>query len=145
MLHVEQVADKCLVGNSTMKESKTTKNFYQLVEEIKQFNTERDWDAFHQPKDLLIALMSEVGELADLYRWLNTTELETALCNPEKKTKIAEELADIFSFLIILAYKQDIDLLEALSDKLEKNKQRFDPTKMKGIHSNILEGFKREE
>jgi NTP pyrophosphatase (non-canonical NTP hydrolase) len=145
MRSVEHTANKYTARSSTMKESKTTKDFYQVVQDIKQFNTERDWDAFHQPKDVLIALMSEVGELADLYRWLDTAELKSALHNPEKKIKISEELADIFAFLIILAYKQDIDLLEALSDKLEKNKKRFNPATMKGIHSNVLEGFKREK
>ncbi|MCF7798394.1 nucleotide pyrophosphohydrolase [Candidatus Woesearchaeota archaeon] len=118
-------------------------DFYALIKEIKAFNKERDWDQYHNPKDLLIAMMSEVGELADLYRWLEPGELETVLATPEKKTKVSEELADIFSFLIILAYKNNIDLLEALKDKLEKNKKRFDPAKMKGVHSNVLEGFKR--
>ncbi len=119
-------------------------DFYELVKEIKQFNNEREWDQFHNPKDLLIALISEVGELADLYRWLKPEEIEDVLKTPAKKVKVQEELADIFSFLIILAYKNDIDLLDALKDKLEKNKKRFTIEKSKGVHSNVLEGFKRD-
>ena len=113
-----------------------------LKEEIKQFNLERDWDQFHNPKDLLVALVSEVGELADCYRWLSKEELSRIHTVPEKKKKVEEEMADIATFLLILAYKTDIDLAKAIRDKLEKNKKKYPIEKSKGVHSNFIEGFK---
>ncbi len=77
--------------------------FNELKEKIKMFNLERDWDKFHNPKDLLIALVSEVGELAECYRWLNDTELSKIHTDPIKKKKIEEEIADITMYLIMLA------------------------------------------
>ena len=59
-----------------------------LRDKLRAFNQERDWDKFHNPKDLLIALVSEVGELADCYRWLSEEELSNAHLNPQKKIKI---------------------------------------------------------
>src|SRR3989344_8240888 len=100
-------------------------DFDKIKEKIKQFNFERDWDKFHNPKDLLIALVSEVGELAECYRWLNQNELESVHANPEKKKKIEEEIADIMMYLIILSYKTNIDIFKAIEDKLEKNKLRY--------------------
>lgn len=113
-----------------------------FIQKVKAFNYERDWDQFHNPKDLLLALMSEVGELAECYRWLNEEECVHVLANPAKKKKIEEELADIGLYLIMLSYKTDIDLLQAMKEKLEKNAMRFPLEKSKGVHSNPLEGFK---
>jgi NTP pyrophosphatase (non-canonical NTP hydrolase) len=114
----------------------------RLKEKIKQFNIERDWDKFHNPKDLLVALMSEVGELADCYRWLNKEELDRIHTDPVKKKKIEEEIADIMSYLIMIAYKTDIDIFKAVEEKIEKNREKYPAEKMKGIHSNPIEGFK---
>lgn len=117
-------------------------DFDKIKEKIKQFNLERDWDKFHNPKDLLIALVSEVGELAECYRWLNPNELESVHTSPEKKKKIEEEIADIMMYLITLSYKTNIDIFKVIEDKLEKNKLRYPIDKVKGIHSNPIEGFK---
>lgn len=114
----------------------------QLKEKLKEFNAERDWDKFHNPKDLVIALVSEVGELAECYRWLNDKELASVHNNPEKKKKVEEEIADILTYLIILAYKTDIDIFAAVEAKLEKNRKRYPIEKSRGIHTNPIEGFK---
>ena len=116
--------------------------FNALKEKIKAFNLERDWDKFHNPKDLLIALVSEVGELAECYRWLNPEELARVHLEADKKQKIEEEIADIFTYLIILSYKTNIDIVKAIENKIEKNSKKYPIEKSKGIHSNPLEGFK---
>lgn len=113
-----------------------------VIEQVKQFNHERDWDQFHNPKDLILALMSEVGELAECYRWISKEELGRVMADPAKKKKIEEELADIAMYLIMLSYKTDIDLSTAIQNKLEKNKLRFPIEKVKGVHTNPLEGYK---
>tara|TARA_Y100000034_G_scaffold125952_1_gene176456 strand:+ start:453 stop:824 length:372 start_codon:yes stop_codon:yes gene_type:complete len=113
-----------------------------IRDKIKEFNLERDWDKFHNPKDLLIALVSEVGELAECYRWLNDQEISNIHSDPIKRKNIEEEIADIIMYLIILAYKTDIDIIKSIDNKLEKNKLRYPIEKIKGIHSNPIEGFK---
>ena len=119
-----------------------TKDLNTLIEEIKQFNKERDWDQFHNVKDLILALTSEVGELADCYRWLSEEEIEKVHSNPEKKKKIEEEIADILSFLLVISYKTNTNILDVLERKLEKNKLKYPVEKSKSIHSNKIEGFK---
>lgn len=116
-----------------------------LKEQIKQFNIDRDWDQFHNPKDILVALVSEVGELADCYRWLSDAEMSTIHTDPVKKKKVEEEIADIMMYIIILAYKTDINILSAVEAKLEKNKLKYPIEKSKGVHSNPIEGFKGKE
>lgn len=116
--------------------------FDKLVQEIKQFNLERDWDQFHNPKDVFIALVGEVGELADCYRWLEKETIEEIKKVPEKKMHIEEEVADILIYLIILAYKMDIDLVDVGKSKLSKNRERYPISKAKGVRTNFIEGFK---
>ena len=117
----------------------------ELKEKIKQFNFERDCYKFHNPKDLFIALVSEIGELAECYRWLNDVELSKIHADPIKKKKIEEEIADIMIYLITLSYKTDIDIFKAIEEKIEKNRKKYPIEKAKGIHSNSLEGFKGKE
>jgi NTP pyrophosphatase (non-canonical NTP hydrolase) len=117
----------------------------KLAEKIKQFNVDRDWDQFHNPKDLLVALVSEVGELADCYRWLSETEMTSIHTDPAKKKKVEEEIADIMMYLIILSYKTNIDIVSAVEEKLEKNIRKYPVEKAKGVHSNSIEGFKGKE
>ena len=96
-----------------------------IKEKIHQFNLERDWDKFHNPKDIVLALVSEVGELAECYRWLNQNEVSLVHADHLKKKKIEEEIADVMMYLLLLAYKTDIDILKAIEAKLEKNKLRY--------------------
>ncbi|MBI4146236.1 nucleotide pyrophosphohydrolase [Candidatus Woesearchaeota archaeon] len=117
-------------------------DLHELQQQIKAFNQERDWDQYHNPKDLFVALVSEIGELADCYRWLNAEGIAKIHSDPEKRKKVEEELADIMIYLLILAYKTDIDLLRVAQEKLEKNKLKYPIDKSKGVHSNAIEGYK---
>lgn len=116
-----------------------------LKEKIRQFNLEREWDRFHNPKDLLIALVSEVGELAECYRFLSPEELSRVHTDPAKKKKIEEEIADILIYLLILSYKTDIDIFRAIDEKIEKNRKKYPVEKARGVHTNPIEGFKGKE
>jgi len=119
-------------------------DFHQLVEKLRTFNLERDWDKYHNPKDLTLALVSEVGELAECYRWLSPAEVENVHADPEKRKKVEEELADITIFILTLSYKTNIDLLAAIDAKLEKNNKRYSVDKIKGQHTNPIEGRKEK-
>ena len=117
----------------------------ELKEKVKQFNLDRDWDQFHNPKDLIIALFSEVGELAECYRWLNHEEVSQVHLNPDKRKKVEEEVADILMYMLMFAYKTDIDLVKVIEEKLEKNSRKYPLEQSKGVHSNPLIGFKGKE
>lgn len=117
-------------------------DFERLKERIKNFNLERDWDKYHNPKDVLLALVSEVGELSECYRWLSHAEVEKVHADPVKRKVIEEELADIFIYLIILGYKMNVDLAKIIEEKLVKNETRYSVDKIKGKHTNPIEGIK---
>ncbi len=116
----------------------------EMKERIKQFSLERDWDKYLNPKDVLIAMVSEVGELADCLRWLKEDEIQKIKDDPNKKEKIEDEIADILYWLIILSDKMDIDLLKACEKKLEKTKLKYPVEKVKGMHTNPIEGVKNK-
>lgn len=98
-----------------------------LVQDIREFNPERDWEQFHSPKNLAIALVVEAGEVAEIFQWL--TEEESRNLSPEALTSAREELGDVFIYLLNLADNLHIDLLRAARDKLNKNAERY-PTQV---------------
>src|ERR1700733_3874137 len=93
-----------------------------LRDKLRQFAAERDWDQFHSPKNLAMALSVETAELLEHFQWLS--DAESAALAPEKRVKIREELADVLLYLIRLADKLDIDLPTAAADKLSINAQK---------------------
>lgn len=113
-----------------------------LRNKVKEFMIVRDWDKFHNVKDLFIALVSEIGELAELYRWLNLEDLNKLNSDLEKKKKIEEEIADIMIYLLIISYKSDINIIKSVEEKLEKNNKKYPVDIIKGKTTNPLFGVK---
>ena len=103
-----------------------------LKEKLKKFVEERDWDQYHNPKNLVLSLVSETGELAEIFRWLTMEECNTIMQNPELSKHIREEVADIFNNLVLLAMKLDIDLLEASQNKLVLTEEKYPTSHWKG-------------
>ncbi|VAW63813.1 hypothetical protein MNBD_GAMMA11-715 [hydrothermal vent metagenome] len=102
----------------------------KLKHRLREFAQARDWDQFHSPKNLSMALSAEVAEIIEHFQWL-TEEQSRSL--PENKLKEVEtELADTLIYLVRLADKLDIDLLKAAQDKIESNEQRYPVDKAKG-------------
>ena len=102
----------------------------ELREKIKEFREERDWDQYHSPKNLAMALMVEVGELAEHFQWL--TPEESHNIPPEKLEKIKDEIGDIMIYLANLADKLNIDPVQAAHDKVEKNRSKYPAEKVAG-------------
>ena len=104
------------------------------LENIRQvladFARRRDWDQFHSPKNLSMALIAEAAELVEHFQWL--TEEQSKNPGPEKHGEIALELADILIFLVRIADKLGIDLLAAAEQKIEINEQRYPADKVRG-------------
>ena len=102
----------------------------KLKTRLRQFAEERDWDQFHSPKNLSMALIAEAAELVEHFQWL--TEAQSASLSPDKLKKVEEELADIFIYLIRAADKLGINLIDAAKHKIEINEQKYPADKSKG-------------
>lgn len=103
-----------------------------LKDQLKKFVTDREWDQFHNPKNLVLSLISETGELAEIFRWLTLEECERVMENPETAQHIKEEIADIFNNLLLLAMKLDVDLLDISQKKLEITAAKYPTQHWKG-------------
>lgn len=90
---------------------------------LRQFAEERDWDQFHSPKNLSMALSAEVAEIVEHFQWL--TEEQSKHLLPYKLDEVEAELADTFIYLLRLADKLDIDLFAATRNKIEVNEQKY--------------------
>jgi dCTP diphosphatase len=108
-----------------------------LREKMRSFAQERDWDKFHSPKNLSMALAGEAGELLELFQWL--TEEESTILDADKKKRIAEELADIQLYLVRLSDKLSIDLFVACEEKIKSNAIKYPIEKSKGIAKKYTE------
>jgi NTP pyrophosphatase (non-canonical NTP hydrolase) len=103
-------------------------NLEDLRDALRRFAAARDWDTYHTPKNLVMALSGEVGELTDLFQWLTPEEAAAAMSDPELAWNVRDELADVVHYLVRLADKLDVDLVEAAFAKIERNEKRF-PTR----------------
>lgn len=96
----------------------------ELTEALLKFRDERDWAQFHNPKDLALALNIEAAELLELFLWKDPSEANV--------DKIKEELADVFSYAILLAEKYKLDIKEIILDKIQLNQAKYPVDKAKG-------------
>ena len=101
-----------------------------LKERLRGFAEERDWDQFLSPKNLSMALVVEVAELVEHFQWL--TEEQSTELSPDKLSEVGYELADILLYLIRIADKLDIDLLEVAGKKIEINAEKYPADKVRG-------------
>lgn len=92
-----------------------------LQTRLRAFAAERDWQPFHTPKNLAMALMVEAAELAELFQWLTPEQSEAAHLDAAYKQRIGEEVADVLLYLLQLADHAGVDLAEAVEHKLRKN------------------------
>ena len=101
-----------------------------LRERLRRFAADRDWDQFHSPKNLAMALIAEAAELVEHFQWL--TEQQSASLPSESKEPVADELADVLIYLVRLADKLDIDLIAAAAAKMDRNEAKYPATVVKG-------------
>jgi dCTP diphosphatase len=103
-----------------------------LLNKIQAFSDERDWDQFHTIKNLVLALVGEVGELAEIVQWKTESEITTSLKSENGNSRLSEEIADIAIYLLRLCQKANIDLIEAIDKKLIKNELKYPIDKSRG-------------
>ncbi len=100
-------------------------NVDDIAEKFREFAAVRNWEQFHTPKNLAMALSGEAGQLLEIFRWLTPEESEAITTDPEKYRAVREELADILQYVIRLADLLDVDLNTALGQKLAVNAARY--------------------
>jgi dCTP diphosphatase len=108
----------------------TTRRFEDLKPRLAEFAAERDWDQFHAPKNLAMALAAEVGELLEHFQWL--TESQSAALAEDERQAVALELADIQVYLVRLADKLGIDLVDAAHRKIDLNAKKYPVEEARG-------------
>src|SRR5688572_29467874 len=102
----------------------------RLRNELRSFAAERDWDQFHSPKNLAMALSAEAGELLEVFQWL--TPEESHKLAPEKHAAASAEIADVLLYVIRLADKLGIDPIEAARGKLAENARQYPKAEARG-------------
>jgi len=102
----------------------------QLRDALREFAAERDWDKFHSPKNLASALSVEAAELLERFQWL--TEDESRNLPPAELARVRDEMADVLNYLVRLADKLDVNLLEAAREKMKLNAQKYPVEKAHG-------------
>jgi len=109
----------------------------QIDGQLAEFVAERDWAQFHDPKNLIMALTSEAGELAEILRWVGSGDADRAAREPANRDRIASEVADVAIFLLLLCERVGIDLPQAILDKIEQNRKNHPVAETRGHASRV--------
>jgi NTP pyrophosphatase (non-canonical NTP hydrolase) len=108
-----------------------------LAAELRTFAAERDWDQFHSPKNLAIALSVEASELLEEFQWL--TEEQSRHPEPERLKRIKEEIGDVLIYLTRLSDRLNVDPLDSAFEKLEMNREKYPVDRVKGKSNKYTE------
>jgi len=100
-------------------------NIEEIQARLADFAKERDWEQFHSPKNLSMALAGEVGELLEIFQWLTEEQSRKSSLTEDQLAAATEELADILIYALRLADRLDINLDDAISTKIDKNALRY--------------------
>jgi NTP pyrophosphatase (non-canonical NTP hydrolase) len=95
----------------------------KLRDRLRLFAVDRNWDQFHSPKNLAMALIAEAGELVEPFQWL--TDEQSKSLNSHQLSQVQDEVADVFIYLVRLADKLGIDLIESANKKIDLNNERY--------------------
>lgn len=104
----------------------------RIQAELSLFAAEREWERFHSPKNLTMALAGEAGELVALFQWLTEEESRNVTANPLRFARIREEMADVFIYLVRLADVLSVDVEQIVYDKMADNANRYPAELSKG-------------
>jgi len=109
-----------------------TTTIVQLRDVVRRFVDERDWQQFHAPKNLSMALAIEAAELMEHFQWITAEASRAVGEDAEKRTAVGEELADVLCYTLAIANELDIDLSAALADKMVKNARKYPAEEYRG-------------
>ncbi|MBC5765125.1 nucleotide pyrophosphohydrolase [Ramlibacter albus] len=115
----------------------SSSSLQELTAKVVAFRDARDWKQFHNPKDCALSLVLEATELLEIFQWKNGVEVEAVAS--ERKKEIADELADVVYWALLIAHDQGIDLAKAMRDKMAENEQRYPADKARGTSKKYTE------
>ncbi|MEH6346460.1 MAG: nucleotide pyrophosphohydrolase, partial [Bermanella sp.] len=115
----------------------------ELKVKLQDFADQRDWDQFHSPKNLSMALSVEASELVECFQWL--TEEQSQNLSPEQHQAVIDEMADVQIYLLRLATKLNVNLVEAAEQKIVKNEAKYPAELVKGSSKKYTEYVKEEQ
>ncbi|MCQ2409052.1 MAG: nucleotide pyrophosphohydrolase [Clostridia bacterium] len=110
----------------------------ELKNKVKEFCEKRDWDQFHNPKELAIGISTEANELLQIFRFKNEEQMKELMAS-DKRQEVIEEIADVLYFTLRFAQMNDIDLSSAIENKLNKNNKHYPAEKVKGCNKKYNE------
>lgn len=109
----------------------------RLTKRIVDFRDARDWKQFHNPKDLALSLSLEASEVLEHFQWRNGDEMEK-YCESHRED-IADELADVFYWILLMSHDLNIDIAKAMDKKMVKNEEKYSAERFKGSHKKYNE------
>ena len=104
--------------------------FQKITKKIIEFRDKRDWKQFHNPKDLALSLNLEASEVLEIFQWRNEDKVREYV--KKNKKEIGNELADVLYWVLLMSHDLDINIVEALENKMEENKRKYPIEKAKG-------------
>jgi dCTP diphosphatase len=107
-------------------------DFKKLTERLLKFREERDWNRFHNEKDIALSLALEAAEVLEHFQWKNGTREEIKAFAMSKKEEIGDELIDVLWWLLLMAHELDIDIEKAFDRKIKMNEKKYPAKKVKG-------------
>ena len=114
-----------------------TRPLLKLSERLEEFARARDWEQFHSPKNLAMAMIVEAAELVEHFQWL--TEEQSKDIAPEKREQVSHEIADTFVYLLRMADVLGIDLIDAANAKITLNAQKYPADRVRGSNAKYTE------
>ena len=130
------------INLSSDENEKFTDNNTQITvlkDIVKEFCEQRDWDQFHNPKDLAIGIITEASELLEIFRFKTPEDIEQMLNDPDKRKDIADELADVFYFVLRFSQKYNFDLSSEFIRKMGENDTKYPTDKCRGSNKKYSE------
>lgn len=122
-----------------LKKAMTISDIQDLTQRLRRFRDERDWAQFHTLRHLIVSLNLEAGELLELTQWKSDAEVAALPLDPTSREALADECADVFLYLLLVADKAGLDLKQAALSKLEKNAKKYPVALCKGSRAKYTE------
>jgi len=109
-----------------------TDSIQDLTQRLMKFRDDREWRQFHTLKDLIVSANIEAGELLELTQWKDSQALEDAITDPDFRTRLSEEVSDVFLYLLLIAERAGIDIVEEANRKVDLNDAKYPVDKARG-------------
>jgi len=122
-----------LLKNGEIKKKNYMNELDKIIQRLKQYRESRNWEKYHNPKDLALSLTLEAAEVLEHFQW--RSDAEVAEYVKTHKDEIGEELADVFNWILLMSHDLGIDIIAAANDKIEKNDIKYPSDKFRDDHN----------